>query len=372
MPANVGTSTTASATYNQPQRKTFYANGYYWDFFSDGTNLVYRTSVDRVSWSSATIIRACTIGSYFDVGVFPDYSATHVYYTYAPLGNLIYGHGTITGASITWASEVTVYSGLLFTQPSIAILTNGRIIIVASFASGGNTYCYGFTNANNDGSGAWAATLFTYSAGLDQWLSCVMPLTAGKAYVVFCKSTPIYGNLYSAGTWYTNETITTAGNPHFSATAEGDNVHLAYYAATAFTKAYRLRTYGAGTPWGSEETIYTMAGVYAGITICVDLGTSDLYALWGESSTVYYSKKPSAGVWGARAVLASGESDLKLISINAFKRVWNSVVGVTWTKGELSPYTVRYATLSTVAPTGQPYISRVQRVAGMRTWGGNG
>ena len=351
MPSTVGTVTTAGATYDTTQRKTFYANGYYWSFYSDGTNLVYRTSVDGETGSDATIVRACADGARFDVGYFPDYSLSYVYYAYAWGGDLIFRRGTISGNTITWSSEVTVNAGNVWDHPSIGVCTNGRLIIGANLSSGGKTYFYVWTNANNDGSGSWSYTNLTLSEGTDFYRSSILPLTGGKAYALFCKASPMLGNLWNGSSWATNENVTSVGQVLFGATREDDDVHVAYYSgAVAYRKAYRKRTYGASPAWSDEEEIYTADDIYIGITICVDLGTGDLYAVWGQTNTVYYSKKPSGGVWGARTVLAADETKLLTASVNTFKRVWNDVVGVIWTKGAYPTWYVRFDYLLTVIP----------------------
>jgi len=352
-PTTVATSSTIAAVDYQEQRKTFYANGYFWVFYSDGTNLVYRTSTDGVSWSSATTVRACTHGEYFDVEYFPAYSTTYVYYAYAAGGNLIYRRGSISGSTINWGSEVTVNSGNVWYAPSVGVATDGRVFVGGSLSSGGNTYFYVWTNPNNDGSGSWSYTLLTWGGGTDAWRSDILQLTSGRVYVLFCKSTTLYGNLWSGSSWGTNENFN-VGQRDFSSCAEGDDVHVAYISsATANAKAYRKRTYGVG--WGSEEIVKTEPSLYVGQTLCVDLVSGDLYYFWGEGTTVYYSKKPSGGSWSSPITLASGESYLRLLSINAFKRVWSvgmagvPKIGVVWVRGELSPYYVRYAVLSVAA-----------------------
>jgi len=348
MAITVCTVNTISAVDYPEQRKTFYANGYFWLFYSDGTNLVYRTSTDGINWSSPTTVRACTHGDYFDVEYFPAYSTTYVYYTYAAGGNLIYRRGSISGNTITWENEVTVNSGNVWYAPSVGVATDGRVFVGGSLSSGGNTYFYVWTNPNNDGSGTWSYQLFTWSSGTDTWRSDILQLTSGRAYVLFCKSGTLYGNLWDGSGWGTNESFS-VGQRDFSSCAKDDDVHVAYISsATANAKAYRKRTYGVG--WGSEEIVKTEPSVYAGQTLSVDLDSGDLYYFWGEGTTIYYSKKPSGGSWSSPTTFASGESYLRLLSINAFKRVWNDSIGVVWVRGELSPYDLRYQVLSTVPP----------------------
>lgn len=366
MASTVGTSTTVSATNAQQQRKTFYANGYYWVFYSDGTNLVYRTSTDGTSWSSATIVRACTDGSHFDVGYFPDYNTGFVYYAYSPgttLAAIVFRRGTISGNSITWLAEQTVQSSssvLHYANPALCIEDAGKVHIGFCRGTSTNHYWRDYSNTNNDGIGAWTSSgnLSAQSAGADHWRGTMIALTGAEAYTTYVLTTPIYGRLYTAGAWAAEETATAVGQVVHSTTAEGDDVHLAYYATTAFRKAYRKRTYGVG--WGAEEEIHTAASVFIGITISVDIATGDLYAFWGMREpgpsfeyNVYYSKKPSGGSWSAAAEFASNEDDLRYASINAFKRAWNNVIGVVWTKGELTG-TVRFQILSLVPPVAPP------------------
>jgi hypothetical protein len=331
----------------QNQRKTFYANGYFWVFYCDGNNLLYKTSSDGVTWSAATIVRACSAGEYFDVGYFPDYSTSYVYYAYAGGGSLIYRRGTISGNSITWEAEVTIYT-LTWFNPAIAILSDGRIIVGANLLSGTTFYAYAWTNPNNDGSGSWSYT-YMGRTGSDPFKFSAVPLTAGKGYLLYIVSTTLYGRLYS-GSWYAEDNITTVSSSsnHYSATAEDDEVHVAYYsAATSYTKAYRKRS--SGGVWGSEETIYTMSADHYGDTITIDPVTGDIYVFWGEGSAIYYCKK-SGGTWGARVQLVSGELYLREISINAFYRVWNNSIGVVWSRGLAPSVYVRYEVLSLAVP----------------------
>jgi len=345
------------------QRKTFYANGYFWLFYSDGTNLVYRTSADGISWSSPTVVRACADGSYFDIEYFPAYSPSYIYYAYAGGGDLIFRRGFISGNAVTWGSEVTVHSGYVWYAPSVGVATDGRVFVGGSLSAAGNTYFYVWTNPNNDGSGTWSYQLLTWGSGTDTWRSDILQLTSGRVYVLFCRSGTIYGNLWNGSGWGTNESFG-VGQRDFSSCAEGDDVHVAYISsATGNAKAYRKRTYGVG--WGSEEIVKTEPSLYVGQTLCVDLNSGDLYYFWGEGTTIYYSKKPSGGSWSSPTTFASGESDLRLLSINAFKQVWNDSIGVVWTRGELSPYKLRYQVLSTLPP---PPVAAKRIIGDGLTW----
>jgi hypothetical protein len=63
--SSVDTNVTSTYTIRYAhQRKTFYANGRWWLFYSDGTNIVYQTSTDASTWSGKSAgIRGCDRGN---------------------------------------------------------------------------------------------------------------------------------------------------------------------------------------------------------------------------------------------------------------------------------------------------------------------
>jgi len=44
----------AGITYQPPQRKTFYANGYYWQFYAAYGDLYYKSTSDPTDWSKGS------------------------------------------------------------------------------------------------------------------------------------------------------------------------------------------------------------------------------------------------------------------------------------------------------------------------------
>ncbi len=107
-PSLVGTSTSAYANSYPFQRKEFYANGLIWKFYSDGTNMVYKTSSDGVTWSAATAIREATYGYRFSV----DFNGTHLAYAYASSasGDSLYWRMGVPNSdgTITWSAPEQV------------------------------------------------------------------------------------------------------------------------------------------------------------------------------------------------------------------------------------------------------------------------
>ena len=122
---NLGASGNDMATQQVHQRKLAYAQGLFWAFYSDTTNMKYSTSSDGESWSTPTVIRACSYGQYFSIW----YNSTHVAYVFGayPQTTAIYFRlGKFnTDGTITWlAAEQTVIDGLNRIEEGVTITRN--------------------------------------------------------------------------------------------------------------------------------------------------------------------------------------------------------------------------------------------------------
>jgi len=357
MAVTIGTSATAGATYYPPQRKTFYANGYFWAFYSDGTNLVYRTSSDGLSWSSATTVRACAHGEDFSVRYFPDYNSAYVYYAYADGGATVYFcRGQILVNIINWGTEYVVESDRIEDYPDVCVGSDGAVYVGFSDLLYTGRYRWVVNrNVNNDGSGSW----YSYGLIATQTSRChgqLLMLTNSRIFTAFCSEGAIilYGRLWDGVGWVATETCVSDLDDHRSwqMVAEGDDVHLAYMDTTDASlgsKRYRLRDYSEATPWQAIETITSGTTYNYGLTLAIDESNGYLYCFWLAGNNLYYAERTTS--WQSVQTWITGERDLKFVSINACQKVnANDKIGVIWTKGELSPYSVRYDLLDLAPP----------------------
>lgn len=79
-PVTVGTSTTSTATTSSDQRKTFYGASRFWVFYDNGTDLVYKSSLDGATWTLATVLVAgLTDSKNFSLW----WDSTYIHFTYA-------------------------------------------------------------------------------------------------------------------------------------------------------------------------------------------------------------------------------------------------------------------------------------------------
>jgi len=302
-PSTVGTGTSGAATQYPCQRKAFHANGLFWVFYSDGTNLVYRTSGDGSAWSTAMIVRTSSNGYYFSIwfdGANVHYACTRGVANEA----LIYRQGTPSGnGTVTWsADEQQAVSAVptAYSYPYLSVDSNGCPFITYLF----NNYPYVTKSSLNNGT--WqTAPGFPYqlqASSSGSWRSSILPLTAGKAYVLYNNRYTTYGRLWNGSNWGTEETVTTTdiqAPEYFSVATQDDDVHFAFLSISPYNITYKKRTYGVG--WGTEVPVQSSTTSSSAPVLSVDTASKDVYVFWAGSPTpncVYY-KKQSAGVWDA-------------------------------------------------------------------------
>lgn len=354
-PSTVDTSTRREATEYGYHHKSFYTEGLFWAFYTDGTNAGWNTSVDGVAWNAFTSIGASVDGNDFSVW----FDGTYIHYArrQAVAYDLYYRRGTpVNDGTITWIAEQMVLDGTAtnsFKYPSICVDTNGYAWIGVLFdKNDGDDLPTVVKNDNNNGT--WS-TDFTYELGaVDDtgWKTTVIPLTDGKVYAIWCRyNQPPRGKLYDAG-WGAEESDLGDYNMtsaiQFCAVAEVDDVHFIYNRITANQFRYNLRTFGVG--WGvSDVLVEDDAPFQGGISLAINTATNDLYAFWTDKTTdhVYY-KKYSSGSWDVAPTDWIDESIDEIdndTTSNSFYQAHNDYIGFLYTTELGSPYKVRFAFL---------------------------
>src|SRR3990172_137973 len=109
---NIASSATAATVTASYQRKTFYANGYHWIFYSNGSQIFYTDSKDGASWKTPTFVRQGASSS--GLSIWLDESL-NVHYAYASgiTGTpVVYRRGAIIDDEIEWQTEQTVVAGI--------------------------------------------------------------------------------------------------------------------------------------------------------------------------------------------------------------------------------------------------------------------
>jgi len=379
-PITIGTSTTLTATNFPPKRKTLAIGLYYFQFYSDGVNMGYRTRlISGGVWSGFTAIRACISGDMFSVRYYNYLGQDYVYYSYSiGLTNnaLKFCRGTVAGALIAWGAEVDAAVATLlysYRYPDVEVADDGDVFVghCRTLANGLSHDCRVSRNAFNDGSGPWSATLLYSGAagvGSDYWNVGLVRLQNTRVYCAASFGTvdlALKGWLYdfATGGWGAQENIDTEGAlvyiPYlkkFGMVANGDDVAVGFTEDVTYNKLFRYRTYATST-WESYETIFNAGGSssYDGaVHLGIDLTTSKYVAIWVRDGRTPNSKIQycirSASVWGSVVTWITNESDIGKDSISIMEQALNSRFGVAWTAQELSPYNVRWDELNLAPP----------------------
>jgi hypothetical protein len=270
----VDNSTSGMAIMSPTQRKLFYAGGRFWIFYSDGADLVYRSSSDGLSWSAkSSSLGTLTSGD----GLCVHYDGTYVHYARTTSTNnapLYYRRGIPDAdGTIAWsAAEQIAVAGVgaaRYLYPSVSVDSSGYALVSYHFEKQ-NAHVgegpYVAKSGNNDGTWGSAPTGFPYeltSGSESEWYTTVHGLTSNKIAVTFADHTNIVGvsvATYDGSNW--NPVQTTVSNPQFgsgySAVAEGDDLHIALLTTSTFDLLYCKYTYATNT-LGSEYTLLSSA-----------------------------------------------------------------------------------------------------------------
>ena len=370
----VGTSTTQWPLGFPFQRDGFYTQGLHWVFYSDGTNLVFKTSSDAVTWSSSTNVRIhgggnTSGGSQF--GIWFDGTYAHYAFSTGTLNNpLIYrsgtpnSDGTITDrvSSITWGSgntsgeEIAVEgnSTNIFHTPSITIDSDGIAWIGYSMPDG----CYVTKSEFENGTWGTTPSGFPYEASPEVKGLIVIPLTNSKVFVVYGYSgstTPYQLNarVWNGSLWESEATTISTAKTIFysSAVASFDDVYLAFLGNTTgfpwtdlkivFTKY----TYGNNS-FNSETTIQNNAGTTSAPVLSINGASGMVYCYWigsPDSDTIYQRRYTiPEDTWDDTVVWNTDTSITSNPELSCFYDYTDDWTGVVWTTGAGSPYNIRY------------------------------
>jgi len=375
-PSTVGTSTTAEATYCTYQRNNFFAVTLFWEFYSNGTHLVFKTSTDGTTWSSITAVRVCTSGRMFDV--YYDTATGCVHYAYADevAGDaLIYRRGTPNSdGTITWTAEVTAfqYGTNKILYPSVAA-DSGGYPWIGYMKYVDTTHYFPWVTKSSTNDGTWttnASCPYQLSTSRFYFRVRVLPLTSLKVLVLYTYAAggggagvPIYSRSWSGSAWNAEKTtpknVVYDGGTVYSAVAQGDDVHLvqlcnAYLDNNIYYTKYTYST----NSWGTAVVVQALtvtADYYIGPTLSINSTTNDLYCFWSGAPTLdhIFYKKYVSGSWDANPTDWITETTDHITSNSTLTSFYShsSLVGLLYMTKTASPYNVRFAFLGTIPIT---------------------
>jgi uncharacterized protein YxjI len=361
-PSVVGTTTTTTATWYPFQRKSFYANGRFWVFYSDGTNMVYKTSTDGLTWSQVNIVRPCTSGSYFSIW----FDETYLHYAYAATTvntPLYYRRGLPNSdGSITWSTEnevaiPTIYNRVYY--PFVSVDSNGYPWIGYIDRTGANYYPYVVKGSANDGTfGTPTITQLSTTRSIN-WRVSIIPLTEGKMLAIYARNgQTIRAKRWDGSSWGSEKATTSsiAYGYSFSAVAQGDDVHLVFL-TTTYNIIYTKYTYSSDS-FGPETILISGATSTSAPVISIDASTKNLYVFAATKTTgtpsgwianhIYYKIYfTSSGSWSDWIDWINESSEILYSAdrLTCFYQSYESKIGLVYMTRTTSPYNVKFAFL---------------------------
>lgn len=356
-PSIIGTSTTAYATGYIVQRKSFYANGRFWVFYTDGTNVGYRTSTDITTWGDFQTVRSGGGGGYtFSIW----FDGTYIHYVYATYSNyLYYRRGTPeTGGTITWCDdEQTVEQGASnddYKRPYIAVDSVGEPWIGYTMYNDSAVSRRPYVTTSDWSNGSWhTRTGFPHELSTTKdtnWGVALAPMTSGRTYVVWCRNgQPISGKQWNGASWEATRTTTSSIQNHWykSLVNVGDNVHMVFSNTTSKI-IHTMYNYSTNS-WDWEKTVQSTA--YPPV---LSKDGEQLYCFWADISSdhVYY-KTYTAPSWGSLQDWINEETDELTHSYvhSCFYEKYGGYIGLVYMTKLASPYNIRFASVGVTAPT---------------------
>lgn len=358
-PSTVGTSTCAFPISYSHQRKGFYANTRFWVFYSDGTDMVYKTSTDGTTWSSATSVTACTNGYMFSIW----FDGTYFHYAYAAFGTSIYyrkglpnSDGTTTWSAVE-QTVVTTYNKAYY--PFVSTDSDGYAWV--GYADKTGTSCYPYIIKSQYNNGSWGTTPagFPYklsttasgSYGIPNWRISIIPLTVLKMVAIYAYS-GITARVQSWNGTAWNIEVATASTTYLiyhSAVAQDDYVHLTFINSSVSQTwiIYVKYTYSTNS-FGAETTITEVAPSSPSAPVISIDDSNNLYVFTiGQILKRIYYYKWNGTNWVPKVDWITELVDFTSNDrLSCFYKQYGSYIGLVYGTGGSSPYNVRFAYLT--------------------------
>lgn len=340
----IGVSTTGESLSLNFQRSSFYFNGSYWQFFVNGTHLVYVSSTDGVTWTGETIVRvdddnAMTFSIAFNgshvhyaVGLM-DYN-TPIYYRMGVPGS---------GGTISWiAAEQTAVSAVAnvrYIGATIAVDSGGNPWIGYRW-SNTTTHQYPNITRSSTNDGTWTTNAsFPYQLNSTSGYVYVNPVAMDnqEMFVYYVYNGNQAKGRHWTGSWGAEENATSEDvkicDTH-STLYYNETVFLAYMKET--TNDLKLVTRTA-TGWNTAETIVLTPSTGSFPQLTLNEYTETLFCMWeggsgaSPNNTLWYSKRHINSSWDASPTHWFDYNVISGIDLTTPMISYNGNVTLTWT-----------------------------------------
>jgi PKD repeat protein len=358
----VGTTSLSTMTYPY-QRRLFYGNGRFWMFYSDGSNLVYKSSITGNYWGDSTIVLT---GVTANSRVTTYYDGTYLHIAYAPgvsSSSLAYrryecmGDGTLV-ASAAWQTAKAAAAGITYYNTSICIDGSGHPVIAYLHYIDALGTSTPYVIKNTQTNGTWV-TDFDYqlnAAAATVWRVAVVASQGDTIMAIYgYDGQTVKSKVWNTGWLGENATASKIETgSHFSAVTTTDNVVHLVFCEDATEDITYTHYHVGGLNWEAEETIYN--GTNTSLSPVLEKDNLDyLYCFWLEDPTgdhIYYTRQ-IAGVWEVAATdWMTGTSIVSASNVTGgYQQSPGNYLSLAWLAGTSSPYSIRFAYLEGATPS---------------------
>jgi len=356
-PVTIGTTTTSTGTLRSFQRKEFYANGRYWKWYSNATSLGYRTSMDNITWSDFTAVRACIEGQKFSVG----FDGIYLHYAYSSevAGDpILYRSGTPNAdGTITWrAAEQTALagaSGVINYTPMITVDSGGYPWIGYRQTPSGSTVGRPYCTKSSANDGTWTTgtgfphVLWAFDdSDSMRWCVQLVPLTTQRMLAMYAVWGTGAGGIqirlksWTGSAWNAQiNTVSYCTRWGFSGVNEGDDVHIVFDNADAAI-TYTKYVYSTNS-LDAEVTVDSVGTTTPVLNRDPTDGTLRCFWAGSPSANYIYMKKRTASGWDATRTVLVDESADGLTGNHTLTSTYKNE-GIAYMTKTSSPYNVRF------------------------------
>ena len=320
--STVASGSSLVATGDNAQRKDFFCQTRAWSFYSDGTNIVWKTSTDGLTWTSATTVRNGVQGNHFSTEL--DCTNTKLYYAFANGGGtqFFFRSGTLnTGGTITWDAAEAAITGSFGTEiyPTITKDTSAILWITFVSVNGAGSGTHGnyievwSCSASCSTSTNWSSSTNFNINGVTAVANRESPLlntvTSGKLSLVYAKSSvgaQLGIKTYSGTTWNAEVLTTSSYNTgEYAATAVSGTTYFAGVKSDG-TVVYWSCAY----PCASAPSETTLSSATTNTVAAISSnGAADLVVVYGGGSSVLYKQSANVGsTWSSEQLEISSTS----------------------------------------------------------------
>jgi len=361
-----GATTSAAATATSNQRKLFYDGVNFWSFYWDGTNTVYRYSMDNgVTWSAGS--NAFKTAGINEVSVWFDQSANIVYAVgdSSSLTDHVYvQRGVVAPAThtINWAGTDRTPTVSTLTEGGkrtfICKDASGYLWILATNHTGALPPRYDLsairsTSIDSILSWQWTGNMFDTDLNAVNMKGSIVPVGVGsQVWAVYTYDGNMASRKYDGTTWSAEDTFYVASTLQATDTAPPSVLvdsrgvlHVAYgddhEQPIGTSKPHIYYRYNQGSSW---SVVLALSGIannygYKWPTLSLDTSTGHLYAFWYDMQTnAIIGKKNVSGTWTALTMTQNAYVKQYLTSV--YSAPGEQFICWQWTQNTTAPIQV--------------------------------